>query len=80
MTDPKTGEPLDNLTPKALSHITQLGSQCTRASEIVQQKDEPVYGRIRSGITAVNNQVYDVEVCDYALDSFCVGCYSSHLI
>ena len=65
MTNVNTGEPLDSLTPNARYQVAQLGSLCTRACEIVQQKDTPVYSRIQRGIDIVNDQVHDIEVKCY---------------
>ena len=62
MTDPQTGEPLDNLAPDALAQIAQLGSKSTTVSEIVQQKDKIVYGAIQSGLDIANEHVYDSKV------------------
>ena len=62
MTDPQTGEPLDQLTPDALVEISKLGSKSTTVSEIVQQKDKIVYGAIQSGLDIANQHVYDTKV------------------
>lgn len=67
MTNAKTGEPLDSLTPSALAQVAQLGSLCTGACEIVQQKDAPVYSKIQKGIDIVNDQVHDIEVKCYQI-------------
>ena len=54
LSDSRTGEPLDVLTPAARAQISQLGSQLTTASEIIRLKDESVYGAIQQGIDKVN--------------------------
>ena len=63
MMDAQTGEPLDQLTPSALTHVVQLGSQCDRASQVVRQKDETVYRAIQRSIDLANNRAYNVQVC-----------------
>ena len=62
MADPQTGKPLDTLTPAALAQISQLGSHCTRASEIVRLKDEVVYDAIQRGIDRANEVVHFKQV------------------
>ena len=62
MMDPQTGQPLDTLTPAALVQISQLGSHCTKASEVVRLRDEVVYNAIQRGIDKVNGVVHFQQV------------------
>lgn len=55
-TDPDTGDPMDMLTPVAKQHMEQLGSPCTRASEVIETKDPRVYLAIQDGIKRANQQ------------------------
>ena len=63
ISDPQTGEPLDQLTPSAQAQISQLGCQCTTVTEIIEERDEAVYGAIQEGINVANRHIcYDALV------------------
>ena len=47
---------MDLLTPVAKHHMEQLGSPCTRASEVIESKDPRVYLAIQDGIKRANQQ------------------------
>ena len=52
--DPDTGKSLDTLTPQAKQLIQDLGSQNTKASEIVAQEDRAVFTAIQEGLDRAN--------------------------
>ena len=52
--DPDTGEPQDELLPRAKQMIAELGSSCTTVSEIIGKKEEAVYRAIQEGIERAN--------------------------
>ena len=52
--DPDTGEPQDELLPQAKQAVADLGSQCTKVSEIVEQKDKAVFTAIQDGLDRAN--------------------------
>ena len=54
--NPETGEPGDEVLPEASTLIARLGSNCTKASEIVASKDEKVYREITAGLERANEQ------------------------
>ncbi|KAL5460257.1 hypothetical protein EMCRGX_G033688 [Ephydatia muelleri] len=51
-----TGEPTDVLAPQAQRAIEQLGSPCTRVSQIIETKDRAVFTAIQQGLDRVNNR------------------------
>ena len=52
--DPDTGEPQDELLAQTKQAVADLGSQCTKVSEIVEQKDEAVFKAIQDGLDRAN--------------------------
>ena len=52
--DAETGEPTDILAPQAQRAIEQLGSPCTKVSEIIETKDRAVFTAIQEGLDRVN--------------------------
>ena len=52
--DIETGEPQDELLPEAKTLIANLGSSCTKISEILESKDEKVYSEITAGLERAN--------------------------
>ena len=52
--DTETGEPKDELLPEAKTLIANLGSSCTKVSEVLASKDEKVYSEITAGLERAN--------------------------
>ena len=55
-----TGEPSDELLPEAKALIANLGSSCTRVSEILESKDKKVYNEIAAGLERTNKSASTV--------------------
>ena len=51
---PDTGEPTDVLITHARRTIEQLGSPCTKVSEIIETKDSAVFKAIQDGLDRAN--------------------------
>ena len=52
--NPESGEPTDVLTPHARRTIEQIGSQCTKVSEIIETKDAAIFKAIQDGLDRAN--------------------------
>lgn len=52
--DPDTGEPKDEIPPQVLSHLSDLGCEVTKPSEIAQQKVAGVMKKIQAGLDEAN--------------------------
>ena len=52
--DAETGEPKDELLPEAKILIANLGSSCSKVSEVLASKDEKVYSEITAGLERAN--------------------------
>ncbi|XP_063782627.1 long-chain-fatty-acid--CoA ligase ACSBG1 isoform X2 [Pseudophryne corroboree] len=61
--DLDTLEPMDNLTQEAIRFCQEVGSKATTVSEIVGQKDQPVYRAIQEGIDKVNSKAVSNAQC-----------------
>ena len=54
--DPDTGEPLDTLSPVCIQHLEDIGSDCTKVSEVVETKDKVIFDAIEEGLARANAQ------------------------
>ncbi len=54
--DPDSAEPTDDLEPSAITMIAALGSKCTKVSEVIETKDEAVFGAIQQALTKANEK------------------------
>ena len=52
--DSDSGEPLDELAPKALRLLESMGCSCTKVSEVVSTKNLAVYTAIKEGLVRSN--------------------------
>ena len=56
MIDPDTAEWSDDLQPQAADAVHKLGSTATKASEIIQSRDEAVFKAIQQAIDGANEK------------------------
>lgn len=54
--DTETGEALDTLAPVCTQQLEQLGSKCTKVSEVIQTKDKVIFDAIDEGLEKANRQ------------------------
>ncbi|XP_069137108.1 long-chain-fatty-acid--CoA ligase ACSBG2-like isoform X3 [Argopecten irradians] len=54
--DPDTGEPTDNLTREAKTWCQSIGSESTKLTDIINDKDTVVLNAIQAGIDRANNK------------------------
>ncbi len=54
--DLDTGEPLDSLSSTCVQHLEDIGSMCTKVSEVIATKDKVIFDAINEGIERANRQ------------------------
>ena len=54
--DPDSGEATDNLIPQVITMFEELGTNCTRVSQVINSKDKIVFKAIQDGIDRYNTQ------------------------